>query len=153
MDTLARACHNGTQQSDQHYHRTLSQPTPLRVQPHAQLRQSVTNPQRLSRITNTDDDQELRRRHSSAQQSRRSKRGTPSTIPPPRTSLARRVPPETPSSESQTHPKATTRGSQLIKFMPLNLSSIINPQEPISHPQHTFSQQSEKYISQHHPTR
>src|SRR6266436_2450195 len=49
-------------------------------------------------------------------------------------------------------PKATTHGSQLIKFMPLKLSSIINPQEPISHPQHTFSQQSEKYISQHHPT-
>src|SRR6266478_3339371 len=48
-------------------------------------------------------------------------------------------------------PKATTHGSQLIKSMPLNLSSIINPQEPISHLQHTFSQQSEKYISQHHP--
>src|SRR6266403_521376 len=31
--------------------------------------------------------------------------------------------------------KATTHGNQLIKFMPLNLSSIINPQEPISHPQ------------------
>src|SRR6266436_364585 len=107
MDTLARACHNGTQQSDQHYHRTLSQPNPLRVQPHAQIRQSVTNPQCLSRITNTDDDQEPRRRHSSAQQSRRSKRGTPSTIPPPRTSLARCVPPETPSSESQTHPETS----------------------------------------------
>src|SRR6266481_1773400 len=49
-------------------------------------------------------------------------------------------------------PKATTHGNQLIKSMPLNLSSIINPQEPISHPQHTFSQQSEKYISQHCPT-
>src|SRR6266404_3194205 len=49
-------------------------------------------------------------------------------------------------------PKATTHGNQLIKFMPLNLSSIINPQEPISHPQPTFSQQSEKYISQHHPS-
>src|SRR6266481_8354571 len=48
-------------------------------------------------------------------------------------------------------PKATTHGNQLIKSMPLNLSSIINPQEPISHPQHTFSQQSEKYISQHRP--
>jgi len=48
-------------------------------------------------------------------------------------------------------PKATTHGNQLIKFMPLNLSSIINPQELISHPQPTFSQQSEKYISQHHP--
>src|SRR6266403_2412594 len=49
-------------------------------------------------------------------------------------------------------PKATTHGNQLIKFTPLNLSSIINPHEPISHPQHTFSQQSEKCISQHHPS-
>src|SRR6266403_2514657 len=107
MDTLARARYNGTQQSDQYYHRALSQPNPLWVQPHAQLRQSVTNPQCLSRITNTDDDQESRRCHSSAQQSHRSKGATPSTIPPPRTSLARRVPPETPSSESQTHPEAS----------------------------------------------
>src|SRR6266403_670881 len=50
-------------------------------------------------------------------------------------------------------PKATTHGNQLIKFMPLNLSSITNPQEPISHPQPTFSQQSKRYISQHHPNR
>src|SRR6266446_9704821 len=48
-------------------------------------------------------------------------------------------------------PKATTHGNQLTRFMPLNLSSIINPQEPISHPQPTFSQQLERYISQHHP--
>jgi len=39
--------------------------------------------------------------------------------------------------------KATTHGNQLIKFMPLNLSSIINPQ-PI------ISQLQEQPISQHH---
>src|SRR6266403_3082305 len=55
------------------------------------------------------------------------------------------------SSNGKDTPKATTHGSQLIKSMPLHLSSIVNPQEPISHPQHTSSQQSEKYISQHHP--
>src|SRR6266446_2535951 len=55
------------------------------------------------------------------------------------------------SSNGRATPKATTHGSQLTRFMPLNLSSIINPQEPISHPQPTFSQQSEKYISQHQP--
>src|SRR6266436_5782590 len=55
------------------------------------------------------------------------------------------------SSNGKDTPKVTTRGSQLTRFMPLNLSSIINPQESISHPQPTFSQQSEKYISQHHP--
>src|SRR6266403_2369838 len=33
MDTLARARYNSTQQSDQYYHQTLSQPNPLRVQP------------------------------------------------------------------------------------------------------------------------
>src|SRR6266404_3966521 len=54
------------------------------------------------------------------------------------------------SSNGRDTPKVTTHGSQLTKFMPLNLSSIINPQERISHPQPTFSQQSEKYISQHH---
>src|SRR6266446_4753344 len=47
--------------------------------------------------------------------------------------------------------KATTHGNQLIKSMPLNLSSITNPQELISHPQPTFSQQLETCISQHHP--
>src|SRR6266481_316498 len=56
------------------------------------------------------------------------------------------------SSNGRDTPKATTHGNQLIKSMPLTLSSIINPQEPISHPQPTFSQQSEKYISQHHPS-
>src|SRR6266446_4923415 len=55
------------------------------------------------------------------------------------------------SSNGRDTLKATTHGSQLIKFMPLNWSSIINPQEPISHPQHTFSQQLERCISQHHP--
>src|SRR6266403_433759 len=54
-------------------------------------------------------------------------------------------------SNGKDTPKATTHGSQLIKFMPLNWSSIINPQECISHPQHTFSQQLERCISQHHP--
>jgi len=46
-------------------------------------------------------------------------------------------------------PKVTTHGNQLIKSMPLNLSSITKPQQPISHPQHTFSQQLRKRISQH----
>src|SRR6266403_4142475 len=56
----------------------------------------------------------------------------------------------TSSNGKDTH-KATTHGNQLIRSMPLNLSSIINPQEPISHPQPTFSQQPERCISQHHP--
>jgi len=38
-------------------------------------------------------------------------------------------------------PKATTHGNQLIKSTPLNLSSIINPQDNISHPQPAISQQ------------
>ncbi len=76
-----------------------------KVQPHAQLRQSITNPQRISRVTHTSDDQESRRRHSSAQQGHQSERTTPSTIPPPRTGVVRRVPPETPPPEGQTHPK------------------------------------------------
>ncbi len=54
------------------------------------------------------------------------------------------------SSNGKDTPKATTHGNQLIKFMPLNWSSIINPQERISHPQYTLSQQLERYISQHH---
>src|SRR6266481_332930 len=55
------------------------------------------------------------------------------------------------SSNGRDTPRATTHGNQLTRFMPLNLSSIINPQEPISHPQSSFSQQPERYISQHHP--
>src|SRR6266404_8943817 len=55
------------------------------------------------------------------------------------------------SSNGKDTRKATTHGNQPTKFMPLNLSSIINPQEPISHPQSTFSQQLERRISQHHP--
>src|SRR6266446_6627050 len=54
------------------------------------------------------------------------------------------------SSNGKDTPKATTHGSQLTRSMPLNLSSIINPQRPISHPQPTISQPSIKYISQHH---
>ncbi len=54
------------------------------------------------------------------------------------------------SSNGKDTPKVTTHGNQLTKFMPLNLSSIINPQGPISHPQPILSQQSEKCISQHH---
>src|SRR6266436_817718 len=54
-------------------------------------------------------------------------------------------------SNGRDTPKATTHGNQLSKFTPLNCSSIINPQERISHPQHTLSQQLERYISQHHP--
>src|SRR6266403_308162 len=55
------------------------------------------------------------------------------------------------SSNGRRIPKATTHGNQLTRFMPLNLSSIINLQESISHPQFTLSQQSEERISQHHP--
>src|SRR6266403_887423 len=56
------------------------------------------------------------------------------------------------SSNGKNTPKATTHGNQLTRFMPLNLSSIINPQEPINHPQPTFSQQLERCISQHNPS-
>src|SRR6266403_1004255 len=54
------------------------------------------------------------------------------------------------SSNGRDTPTATTHGSQLIKFMPLNWSNIINPQERLSHPQHALSQQLERRISQHH---
>jgi len=37
-------------------------------------------------------------------------------------------------------PKVTTHGNQLIKSTPLKLSSIINPQDHISHPQPDISQ-------------
>src|SRR6266436_6608386 len=52
------------------------------------------------------------------------------------------------SSNGRDTPKVTTHGNQLIKSMPLNLSSIIKPQQPISHPQHIFSQQLQRHISQ-----
>src|SRR6266403_3563567 len=55
------------------------------------------------------------------------------------------------SSNGRDTLKVTTHGSQLIKFMPLTLSSIINPQRHISHPQPIISQPLTKYISQHHP--
>src|SRR6266446_9483444 len=54
------------------------------------------------------------------------------------------------SSNGRDTPKVTTPGSQLTMSMPLILSSIINPQRPISHPQPTISQPLTKYISQHH---
>src|SRR6266436_1263174 len=54
------------------------------------------------------------------------------------------------SSNGKDTLKATTHGNQLTRSMPLNLSSIINPQEPISHPQSTFSQQLKRCISQHY---
>src|SRR6266478_4459619 len=57
------------------------------------------------------------------------------------------------SSNGRGTPKVTTHGNRLSKFMPLNWSNIINPQQRISHPQYTLSQQLEKYISQHHPKR
>ena len=44
------------------------------------------------------------------------------------------------SSNGRDTLKVTTHGNQLIKFTPLNLSSIINPQEHISHPQLAISQ-------------
>src|SRR6266478_6630494 len=53
-------------------------------------------------------------------------------------------------SNGKDTPKATTHGSQLTRSMPLNLSSIINPQRPISHPQPAISQPSRRCISQHH---
>src|SRR6266446_661307 len=46
-------------------------------------------------------------------------------------------------------PKVTTHGNQLIKSMPLTLSSIINPQQHISHPKPTISQPLEPCVSQH----
>src|SRR6266403_280276 len=55
------------------------------------------------------------------------------------------------SSNGRDTPKAITHGNQLIKSMPLNLSSIINPQRYISHPQSIISQPSIQHISQHHP--
>src|SRR6266403_4321149 len=55
------------------------------------------------------------------------------------------------SSNGKDTPKATTHGNQLTRFTPRNLSSIINPQELISRPQLTFSQQLKRCISQHHP--
>src|SRR6266478_3791205 len=63
------------------------------------------------------------------------------------------------SSNGRAIPKVTTHGSQLTRFTPPDLSNIINPHKPISHPQPTFSQQSGKHISQqsgkhirqHHP--
>src|SRR6266446_3626465 len=55
------------------------------------------------------------------------------------------------SSNGRDIPKATTHGNQLTRSMPLNLSSIINPQEPISHPQPILSQQLKRCISQHRP--
>jgi len=44
------------------------------------------------------------------------------------------------SSNGRDTLKATTHGNQLIKSMPLNLSSIINLQDTISHPQPAISQ-------------
>jgi len=44
------------------------------------------------------------------------------------------------SSNGKDTLKATIHGNQLIKFMPLNLSSIINLQDDISHPQPAISQ-------------
>ncbi len=55
------------------------------------------------------------------------------------------------SSNGKDIPKATTHGNQLTRFMPLNLSSIIDPQQPISHPQPILSQQLKGCISQHCP--
>src|SRR6266404_4449521 len=54
------------------------------------------------------------------------------------------------SSNGKDTLKVTTHGNQLTRFTPLNLSSIINLQGPISHPQLTISQQLERCISQHH---
>src|SRR6266478_2440582 len=105
VDTLACACHNSTQQPDQYHHRTLPQPNPLRIQPHAKLRQSTTNPQCPGQISNTSNEQKPCRRHPSAQQSRQPEGTTPGTVSSPRTGLARCISSETSPSEGQTHPK------------------------------------------------
>src|SRR6266403_5015855 len=55
------------------------------------------------------------------------------------------------SSNGKDTPKATTHGSQLTRSMPLNLSSITTPQQPISHLQPIISQLPRGCISQHHP--
>src|SRR6266403_2557010 len=52
------------------------------------------------------------------------------------------------SSNGRDTLKVTIHGNQLTKSMPLNLSSIIKPQQHISHPQYIFSQQLQRYISQ-----
>src|SRR6266446_1430204 len=57
------------------------------------------------------------------------------------------------SSSGKDTPKVTTHGSPLTKSMPLNLSSITDPQQPLSHPQSTVSQQPGRCISQHHSDR
>ncbi len=44
------------------------------------------------------------------------------------------------SSNGKDTPKVTTHGNQLIKYMPLKLSGITNPQDNISHPQSNISQ-------------
>ncbi len=44
-------------------------------------------------------------------------------------------------SNGKDTPKVTTHGNQLTKSTPLNSPSIINPQDDISHPQLTISQQ------------
>src|SRR6266436_1302325 len=54
------------------------------------------------------------------------------------------------SSNGRDIPRVTTHGNQLIKFMPLNLSSIINLQGHVSHPQPIISQPLGQHISQHH---
>src|SRR6266404_8274252 len=54
------------------------------------------------------------------------------------------------SSNGRDTPKVTIHGNQLIKSMPLTLSSIINLQKYISHPQPIISQPSRWHISQHH---
>src|SRR6266478_5427986 len=121
VDILARPRHDSTQQPDQHHHRTLAQPNPLWIQPHAQLRQSAANPQRLSRIANTNHDQESRGRHTSAQQGCKSEGTTPGAVSSPRTSLARRVPPETPASEGQAYSEA----SRPVQNHPGNISGSL----------------------------
>src|SRR6266403_5486133 len=54
------------------------------------------------------------------------------------------------SSNGKDTPKVTTHGSQLTRSMPLNLSSITDPQQFLSHPHSTISQQPRRCITQHH---
>ena len=105
MDTLACTGYSSTQQPNQHHHQTITQPDPLRIQSHTQLQQSITNPQRLSRVTSKSNDREPCKCHSSAEQGCQSERTSTLTIPDQGASLARCIPLETPPSKSKTNPQ------------------------------------------------
>jgi len=107
MDTLACTSHCSAQQPYQHHYWIVAQPDPFRLQPHTQLRQSITNPQCPSRVTSTNNDRESCKCYLSTEQSCQSERTTPITVLHQRTSLARCIPPETPPPKSKANPEAT----------------------------------------------